>query len=132
MLILRPLWLEFLPAVELVKLTAAGTRADVRNCVDCFVYTACWRRPWARLLPLLLILRPKLLKASISSLNPTSFLCPAVIAVVFVIWMETDSGVISGRVVELSEVIISLALGSSKVDNEIVFRSCHEILQVRV
>ena len=46
--------------------------------------------------------------------------------------METDSGVISGRVVELSEVIISLALGSSKVDNEMVFRSFSVGVKVNV
>jgi hypothetical protein len=84
------------------------------------------------LLLLLLILRPKLLEASISSLNPASFLCPAVVAIVFVIWMEADSGVISGRVVKLSEVIISLALGGSKVNNKIVLRSFSVSVKVNV
>jgi hypothetical protein len=84
------------------------------------------------LLLLLLILRPKLLEASISSLNPASFLCPAVVAIVFVIWIEADSSVISGRVVKLSEVIISLALGGSKVNNKMVLRSFSVSVEVDV
>jgi hypothetical protein len=46
--------------------------------------------------------------------------------------MEADSGVISGRVVKLSEVIISLALGSSKVNNKIVLRSFSVSVEVDV
>jgi hypothetical protein len=72
---------------------------------------------------LLLILRPKLLKASISSLNPPHFLSPAVVAVVLVIWVKADGGVISGRVVELNVIFISLSPGCFEVDNEVVFGS---------
>jgi hypothetical protein len=84
------------------------------------------------LLLLLLILCPKLLEASISSLNPASFLCLAVVAVVFVMKIEADSSVISRQVVKLSKVIISLALGSSKVDNKIVLRSLSVSVKVDV
>jgi hypothetical protein len=55
---------------------------------------------------------PEPLEIGLGSIQPLRLVRPAIIAIVFVVRIEADSGVVSGRVVELSVVVVSLRLGS--------------------
>jgi hypothetical protein len=52
------------------------------------------------------------LEIGLGSIQPLRLVRAAIIAIVFVVRMEADSGVVSGRVVELSVVVVGLRLGS--------------------
>ena len=75
-----------------------------------------WRSCW-------LVLSPKLPKSSIINIKPTSFISPAVVAVVLIVWMETDSRVVGRRVIKLGVILIGLTPRGSEVDRKVVFRS---------
>ena len=52
------------------------------------------------------------MKPSISGSEPFWLVSPAVLAVVLVVWMEADGGVVGRRVIELVVVLVGLTLGS--------------------
>jgi hypothetical protein len=56
---------------------------------------------------------PESLKPSIGGSEPLWLVGPAVLAVVLVVWMEADGGVVGGRVIKLVIILARLAPGSA-------------------
>jgi hypothetical protein len=63
------------------------------------------------------------LEIGLSSIQPLRLVHLAIIAIVFVVRVEANSGVVSGRVVEVSVVVVGLRLGSPYVNDKVIFRS---------
>jgi hypothetical protein len=66
-----------------------------------------------------LILCSKLLEPSVGSIEPPSFIPPAIITVQIVVWADADGGVVSRRTVELVVVVSDLAPGYFEVDRDV-------------
>ena len=56
---------------------------------------------------------PESLKPSISGSEPLWLVGPAVLAVVLIVWMEADGGVVGGRVIKFVVILVCLAPGST-------------------
>jgi hypothetical protein len=87
---------SYLLHIQAVDVTAAHLNVGVDSFIDTaqgcrFRATLRWLR-W-------LISSPKLLKSSVCSVEPPSFCAPAVIAIMFVVRMEANGGVVGRRVV---------------------------------
>jgi hypothetical protein len=99
-LLLAPLWLLRPPTLVLVVVSCLlfvavaaykGLNYVIYPTCDCCCI--CTRR---RALAGRLVLLLKLLKPSVGGCKPLWLVSPAVLAVVFVVWMEADGGVVDG------------------------------------
>jgi hypothetical protein len=118
--------------IELVKVVVLVS-VVISVSVNCVVNIALFMRSAAGCTrPRGLHFAPKLLEASLVRFNPSLFLYPAVLAIVFVSGVEAAGGVVYGGLIELAVVVVRLHLGAIQVDREVVLRCLRVGLEVDV